>query len=155
MERRRIDVGTRGTGAEPAHDGEAQLGGAGNRLGHQKHLDPERYFEPLNYNYGAVWPFLTSWVATAQYRHHLPLQGYTSLMASVNHTFDNALGYVTEVFSGYQNIWPQEAVPHQGFCSAGVVLPLVRGMLGLETDVPGRRVSIRSALPPRLERGDR
>ena len=106
------------------------------------------YFEPLNYNYGAVWPFLTSWVGTAQYRHHLPFQGYTSLMASVNHTFDNALGYVTEVFSGYQNIWPQEAVAHQGFCSAGVVLPLVRGMLGLEPDVPGRRITFAPHFPP-------
>lgn len=91
-------------------------------------------YEPLNYNYGAVWPFLTSWVAAAQYAHHCSLQGFGSLMASVQHTFDNGLGVVTEVFSGSQNIWPQEAVPHQGFCTAGVMMPLVRGMLGLAPD---------------------
>lgn len=91
-------------------------------------------YEPLNYNYGAVWPFLTGWVAAAQYAHHLPLQGFGSLMASVRHTFDNGLGVVTEVFSGSQNIWPQEAVPHQGFCTAGVMLPFVRGLLGLAPD---------------------
>lgn len=91
-------------------------------------------YEPLNYNYGAVWPFLTSWVAAAQYAHHCPLQGFGSLMASVRHTFDNGAGVVTEVFSGSANVWPQEAVPHQGFCTAGVMLPFVRGMLGLAPD---------------------
>jgi hypothetical protein len=110
-----------------------------------------RLFEPLNYNYGAVWPFLTSWVAAAQYRHHYGLQGYASLMASVRHTFDNALGSVTEVFSGSHNTWPQEAVAHQGFCSAGVVLPFVRGMLGIEPDAPHRTVTFAPQLPANWE----
>ena len=90
------------------------------------------YFQPLNYNYGAVWPFLTSWVSAALYKHHMPQQGYSLLMSTANHTFDHALGCVTEVFSGTNNVWPQEAVPHQGFSSAGVVLPFIRGLLGLE-----------------------
>jgi hypothetical protein len=106
-----------------------------------------KYFEPLNYNYGAVWPFLTSWVATAQFKHHLTLQGYNSLMASVRHTFDNGLGDVTEVFSGAQNIWPQEAVAHQGFSSASVVLPLVRGLMGLEADATTREITFAPAVP--------
>lgn len=92
------------------------------------------YFQPLNYNYGAVWPFLTSWVTTALYKHHMPLQGYTLLLSTARHTFDNALGTITEVFSGSKNVWPQEAVSHQGFSTAGVTLPLVRGLLGLEGD---------------------
>ncbi len=106
-----------------------------------------KYFQPLNYNYGAVWPFLTSWVAAAQYKHHLALQGYNSLMSSVRHTFDNALGFVTEVFSGYHNVWPQEAVPHQGFCTAGVILPFVRGMLGLEGDAVNKTISFSPHFP--------
>ncbi len=106
-----------------------------------------KFFEPLNYNYGAVWPFLTSWVATAQYKYHSPLQGYMSLMSTVRHTFDNALGYVTEVFSGHQNVWPQEAVAHQGFCTAGVILPLVRGMLGLQGDAVSRTIMFAPQLP--------
>lgn len=91
-----------------------------------------KYFQPLNYNYGAVWPFLTSWVTSAMYKHHLPQQGYSLLMSTANHTFEHALGCVTEVFSGTRNVWPQEAVSHQGFSTAGVVLPFVRGLLGLE-----------------------
>ena len=105
------------------------------------------YYEPLNYNYGAVWPFLNSWVATAQYRHRLALQGYSTLMASVRHSFDNALGKITEVFSGSANIWPQEAVSHQGFSSAGVVLPLVRGLLGLDGDAVGKEVTFAPQVP--------
>ncbi len=92
------------------------------------------YFQPLNYNYGAVWPFLTSWVTTALYKHHMPLQGFTLLLTTARHTFDNALGSITEVFSGSKNVWPQEAVSHQGFSTAGVTLPLIRGLLGLEGD---------------------
>ena len=105
------------------------------------------YYEALNYNYGAVWPFLTSWVATAQYKHGYSLQGYNSLMASVRHTFDNALGFVTEVFSGTHNIWPQEAVTHQGFCTAGVVMPFVRGLLGLEADAAAHTIWFSPQLP--------
>jgi len=106
-----------------------------------------KYYQPLNYNYGAVWPFLTSWVTTAQYKHHLMLQGCNSLMSTVRHTFDHALGYVTEVFSGTHNIWPQEAGSHQGFSTAGVVLPFVRGMLGLEGDAIQKRITFAPHFP--------
>jgi glycogen debranching enzyme len=111
-----------------------------------------KYYEPLNYNYGAVWPFLSSWVATAQFKHHLLLQGYATLMASVRHTFDNGLGVITEVFSGSQNIWPQEAVAHQGFSTASVVLPLMRGLAGLEVDAPRRTVQFSPHLPADWDR---
>jgi hypothetical protein len=96
------------------------------------------FYEPLNYNYGAVWPFLTGYFATALYRHGYPLLGHGLVEANANHLFDNALGCATELFSGAQYIWPQEAVAHQGFSSGGFVLPLVRGMLGLSGDAAGK-----------------
>lgn len=105
------------------------------------------FFEPLNYNYGAVWPFLTGWVGTALFKHNFSLQGYGLLMAAVRHTFDNGLGYVTELFSGQQNIWPQEGVAHQGFSSSGVVFPLVRGLLGLEGDALRKEVRFEPRFP--------
>lgn len=98
------------------------------------------YYEPLNYNYGAVWPFLNSWVATAQFKHHFLHQGYCTLMSTIGHVFNNQLGAVGEVFSGSLHTWPQESVPHQGFSTAGTVLPLVRGLLGLEGDALEKRV---------------
>ncbi len=105
------------------------------------------YYEPMNYNYGAVWPFIGSWVATAQYKHHAALQGYHTLMTAVRHSFDNQAGTVSEVFSGATNIWLQEAVSHQGFSSAGVVLPTVRGLLGLEGDANAKLVIFSPHLP--------
>lgn len=106
-----------------------------------------QYFQPLNYNYGAVWPFLTSWMTTALYRHHMPLQAYAMLQSTVRHTFDNSLGNVTEVFSGTLYTWPQEAVSHQGFSSAGVVLPFVRGLLGLDGDAREKYVCFSPQCP--------
>ena len=104
-------------------------------------------FEPLNYNYGAAWPFLTGWVAAALFEYNFVPQGHHLLMSNVRHTFDNALGTIMELFSGSQNTWPQEGVPHQGFSSTGVVLPLVRGLLGLDGDAPAREVHFRPRLP--------
>ncbi|HZX11143.1 MAG TPA: GH116 family glycosyl hydrolase [Acidobacteriota bacterium] len=106
-----------------------------------------QYFQPLNYNYGAVWPFLTSWVTTALYKHHLPLNGYPLLLSTVHHTFDHALGCVTEVFSGTRNVWPQEAVPQQGFSTAGAVLPLIRGMIGLEANAIHKTITFAPHFP--------
>jgi len=99
-----------------------------------------KYYSPLNYNYGAVWPFLTSWVTTALFKNHMPLQGYNTLMSTVQHTYDNSLGNLTEVFSGTHYAWPQEAVSHQGFSTAGVVLPSVRGLLGLDGNASEKKI---------------
>jgi len=94
------------------------------------------FYEPLNYNYGAVWPFLTGWAAAAMYQRNFVLQGYGLLRTAVRHTFDNGQGFVTELFSGDLNVWPREAVAHQGFSSSGVVFPLLGGLLGLSADAP-------------------
>jgi len=104
-------------------------------------------YEPLNYNYGAVWPFLTGYAAVALYQHNHYLQGFHLLMSNVEHVFDNALGYVTELYSGALHVWPQEAVAHQGFSTGGVALPLVRGLLGLDGDASARQVVFEPRFP--------
>jgi hypothetical protein len=106
-----------------------------------------RYYEPLNYNYGAAWPFLTGWVAAAMYERNYILQGFGLLRAAVRHTFDNGLGFITELYSGNQNIWPQEGVAHQGFSSSGVAFPLVRGLLGLNADAVAGTIGFAPRLP--------
>jgi len=104
-------------------------------------------YEPLNYNYGAVWPFLTGYAATALYRNGHVLQAQAFVAANAGHLFDNALGYSAELFSGAQNIWPQEAVAHQGFSTGGFVLPFVRGLLGLGGDAARKVLSFKPAFP--------
>lgn len=104
-------------------------------------------FEPLNYNYGACWPFLSGWVAAALFELDFLPQARHVLVANARHTFDNALGTVMELFSGHQNIWPQEGVPHQGFSSTGIVLPFVRGLLGLDGSALDKTASFRPGFP--------
>ena len=105
------------------------------------------FFQPLNYNYGAVWPFLSGWVNTALFKNHMSQQGYTLLCSTANHTYIHNLGCVTEVFSGTHNIWPQEAVSQQGFSSAGIVLPFIRGLFGLEGNVHNKKITFSPHFP--------
>lgn len=107
-----------------------------------------KFYSPLNYNYGAVWPFITSWVTTAQFKYGNSLQGYSSLKATADLTFVHELGAITEVFSGSRCIWPQEAVSHQGFSSAGVILPFVSGLLGVSGNALKRELTFSPQLPP-------
>lgn len=109
--------------------------------------DRSPLFEPLNYNYGAAWPFLSGWVAAALFEFDFLPQGYQVLTANARHTFDNALGTVMELFSGFQNAWPQEGVPHQGFSSTGVILPFVRGLLGLDGSALEKKIIFRPGFP--------
>ena len=44
-------------------------------------------------------------------------------------------------------MWPQEAVAHQGFSSAGVVLPFIRGLAGLEGDALNKTVNFTPHFP--------
>jgi hypothetical protein len=104
-------------------------------------------YEPLNYNYGAVWPFLTGYFAAALYQHGYPLLGYGLIEANADHLFDNALGCATELFSGAQYIWPREAVAHQGFSAGGFVLPFLRGMLGLGGDAARKEAVFAPSFP--------
>jgi len=104
-------------------------------------------YEPLNYNYGAVWPFLTGYAAAALFEHGQGLQGYGLVLANARHLFDNALGCATELFSGGLNIWPQEAVAHQGFSTGGFVLPFVRGLLGLGGNAVEKEIVFRPCFP--------
>jgi hypothetical protein len=97
-------------------------------------------FEPTNYNYGAVWPFISSFFNTAQFKHHYGLSGYQILQSNIKHVFDHALGVVPEVFSGELNEKLGEGYHHQGFSTTGYMLPLVRGFLGLEVDGVGKRI---------------
>lgn len=108
-------------------------------------------FEPTNYNYGAVWPFIASFFNTAQFKHHFALAGSQVLEANVGHVFDYGLGVVPEVFSGSLNTKLAEGYHHQGFSTTGYMLPLVRGLLGLEVDGLRSRLSVSPHVPGEWE----
>jgi hypothetical protein len=105
-------------------------------------------FDPLHYNNGAVWPFVTGWVALAQYRYHNAAAGKLALDAIARTGFDEAMGRNPEVISGRLYKPLDTAVPQQFFATSMVLTPLVRGLLGLDVDAPARRVTIAPHLPP-------
>jgi hypothetical protein len=104
-------------------------------------------FEPTNYNYGAVWPFIGSFFTTAQFRHGFSLPAFQLLEANIGHATDNALGSASEVFSGEINAKLSEAYHHQGFSTSGYMLPFVRGMLGLEVNAITNSVRLSPKFP--------
>jgi glycogen debranching enzyme len=105
-------------------------------------------FDPLHYNNGAVWPFVTGWVSLAQYRYHNPIAGKFALDAIARTGFDEARGRNPEVISGRLYKPLDTAVPQQFFATSMVLTPLIRGLLGLDIDAPAHRVAIAPHLPP-------
>jgi hypothetical protein len=104
-------------------------------------------FEPTNYNYGASWPFISSFFATAQFKYHYNLAGYSSIESVAKHVFDNALGVVPEVFSGDINQKLAEGYHHQGFSTTGYMLPYTRGLVGLEVNAITNTVTFSPHFP--------
>ena len=108
-------------------------------------------FDPLHYNNGAVWPFVTGWVATAQFRYGNPNAGWQALRAIANTTFDEARGANPEVLSGRVYKPLDTAVPQQFFATSMILTPLLRGMMGLEVDAPAGTLTVSPWVPPGQE----
>jgi len=113
--------------------------------------EQSRFFDGLNYNYGAVWPFLTGYVSLGQFNMGLNRQAFSQLKSLAAQTFDNHLGGVAEVYSGRLHIWPAEAVAQQGFSSSAVTLAMVRGWLGFSLDSPNRKLCFEPRVLPGYE----
>jgi hypothetical protein len=105
-------------------------------------------FDPLHYNNGAVWPFVTGFVALAEYTYHNAPAGWFALATIARTGFDQALGRNPEVISGRLYKPLDTAVPQQFFATSMVLTPLMRGLLGINVDAPARRVTIAPHLPP-------
>jgi hypothetical protein len=105
-------------------------------------------YDPLHYNNGAVWPFMTGFVGWAQYRYRRPWAGFPLLQALHALTFDFALGRHPENLSGAYYQTMDATVPHQFFASSMLVTPLVRGLLGWDPDAPEGRAILAPQPPP-------
>ncbi|MBT8398208.1 MAG: hypothetical protein KJN92_14645, partial [Gemmatimonadetes bacterium] len=99
-------------------------------------------YDPLHYNNGMVWPFMTGFVSWGQYRYRRPWAGYPLLWALWRLHGDWSLGRHPENLSGafYQTL--DATVPHQFFASSMMVTPLVRGLLGWEPNAPEDRATL-------------
>jgi glycogen debranching enzyme len=108
-------------------------------------------FDPLHYNNGTVWPFVTGFEAWGLYRYHNAPMGFAATMAVARTTFLWGLGANPEVFSGSTFEPLETAVPQQFFATSMLLTPLVRGLVGWESDVPDGRVTLAPHLPPQWD----
>ncbi len=104
-------------------------------------------YEPLHYNNGAVWPFMTGFTALANYRYHRAWEGYELLRDIARTTFDFARGRNPELMSGAYYRTLDTAVPQQFFATSMLVTPLIRGLLGITPDAPASALELAPHLP--------
>ncbi len=112
------------------------------------------YYDPLNYNYGTVWPFLTGYTCLAEYNYDRTQAAYSHLLNIAHNTFIDALGFCSELFSGEIFTPLEESVPHQVFSSSPIITCLVRGLLGLKGNALKKEIEFKPNLPgvwPKVE----
>ena len=109
-------------------------------------------YDPLQYNSGTVWPFVTGFVSLGQYRYRRPWAGFHLMDAVKQMTFDWSLGRHPELLSGAFYSPLDETVPHQFFASSMLPTPLIRGLLGWEPDAPNGAATLAPQLPADWDR---
>ena len=99
------------------------------------------------YHFGSVWPLFTGWASVAEYRYHQAFPAYSNLRANALLALDGSLGHVAEVLSGdyYQPLSTNS--PHQIWSAAMVVSPILRGLLGIETDALSHTLTFAPHVP--------
>ncbi|HVP10012.1 MAG TPA: glycosyl hydrolase family 65 protein [Phycisphaerae bacterium] len=105
------------------------------------------HFNPMGYNQGAVWPFITGLVAYADFERGRADAGYAKVSSVVELTFAEALGRVPELLSGTRQRSLDAAVPNQMFSAMTTVGPVVRGMLGLRPRVLDNTLELMPCFP--------
>jgi glycogen debranching enzyme len=104
-------------------------------------------YDPLHYNNGTVWPFVTGFAAWAHYQTHRAWAGYDLVRAIARTGDDFALGVQPELLSGEFYDPLDTAMPDQFFSTSMLVSPLLRGLVGYHPDAPHCRVTLAPQLP--------
>jgi hypothetical protein len=108
-------------------------------------------YDPISYHQGTVWPLFTGWVSLAEYRAGHPVSGYAHLMQNARLTWLQDLGSATELLSGTFYAPLGRSSSHQMWSSAMILVPLLRGLFGIESDAIQRRVLVEPHLPPQWD----
>ena len=109
-------------------------------------------YDPTHYNMGAVWPFVTGFVALGHYQYARPWAGYPLVDALSRLAFDWARGRHPELLSGAYYRPLDTAVPHQFFATSMLASSIAYGLVGWEPDAPAGRARLAPQLPPQWER---
>ena len=104
-------------------------------------------YDPISYHQGSVWPLFTGWASVAEYRAGHPLSGYAHLMQNADLTTTQDPGAVTELLSGAFFQPFGRSTSHQLWSSAVVIIPILRGLFGIDVDGLSGSVWLNPQLP--------
>ena len=107
-------------------------------------------YQPDSYAHGSVWPVGTETYILATLVAHRPEQAWPMWYSLVKDSFIGSPGHIPEVLSGTANVPLGVSVPEQTWSSAALMTATVRGILGLDPDVPGNKLRFQPHLPPQL-----
>jgi glycogen debranching enzyme len=116
--------------------------------------DSDPVYDPISYHQGSVWPLFTGWTSIAEYRTGHALSGYAHLMQNANQTTTQDLGAVTELLSGAFFQPFGRSTSHQLWSSAMVIIPVLRGMFGVDVDGLSGSVHLDPHLPADWDRAE-
>jgi len=106
----------------------------------------ERY-SPDGYQTGAVWPVWNAGVIIGDFRAGRVAEGYRNLLSMMRARKVGGLGPMPEVLDGRYCRRLAVGVPHQMFAECAVQNGFYEGLLGLDVDVPGGRITLEPRLP--------
>jgi len=99
------------------------------------------------YHFGSVWPLFTGWASVGEYRYHREQPAYANLRQNALLALDGSLGHVTEVLAGDSYRPLPTSTPQQVWSAAMIVNPVLRGLLGLETDATADTITLTPHVP--------
>ncbi len=107
-------------------------------------------YDPTLYHAGNVWPLFSGWLSLADYKYNFNEEGYYLLKSILKNTYDNALGYIGEVFRG--DIYENVGCPHQGWSETMGLWPFLEGILGLRFDAINKKIYVKPAFPENISK---
>ena len=99
------------------------------------------------YHFGSVWPLFTGWASVGEYRYHRDSAAFMNLRTNALLALGSSAGHVTEVLSGDYYEPLATSTPQQTWSAAMIVAPLVRGLLGLETNASAGEIILKPHVP--------
>ncbi len=109
-------------------------------------------FDESSYQSGSVWPVWNAGVVISDYREGWSERAYGNWQAMVQARALGSEGAMPEVLRGDRFELLPGGVPHQMFSEIAVVNGFYEGLLGLEVDVPERRIRLAPRLPAAWDR---
>lgn len=104
-------------------------------------------YDSISYHHGSVWPLYSGWTSMAEYRTRRPVQAFANLRNTMDLTWLQDPGAITEVLSGQFLAPLGRSSSHQLWSSAMVLTPAIRGLFGLEPDGLNHTLHLAPQLP--------